>query len=180
MQYSVDELAAKHLKDVVALNRRCDSHEGVLVQALADGLVARCSALEKRAVCLESNVEALQRWPNQNQKMHERVEHAEEALAVLAQNLKEEVRERTVLSNSIVEESAERTKGVSAVWLEVANVQQQVAGSISDLRESLLGDLRVQLDGWKDNLSAAVDKQQVDLSSLRSCEGAHVLGCQRP
>merc|ERR1719387_2825070 len=109
--------------------------------------------------------------------MKEQYRQAQEAVAGVADDLKEEVKERAALSSRLRSEAEERTKVISAVWLEVANIQQQMvearqafqgeAQKQSKSMETRHENMKISLEAWQDKLDAAFHRHKSDVSALR-------------
>jgi hypothetical protein len=175
------------LRDSIRAEHAAASQQRV---AVANDLQA---VIQEKAVAMRSTVDDIgKRFAGMEQTMNSvEFKQFQESLASVIQDLKEEEKERGLLSSRLRSETDQRSKVISAVWLEVANVQQQVGELRGNLRqddkqeaqrvdsiEKQLINLKQtseerhtallsSLEAWQTKLSASFEKHKSDVSELR-------------
>lgn len=161
------EALAEELQRNLAEARRCN-----------DSIDARCSTIEQRVALLEEK----------SREESDSYRRSQDMFSALAEDVKEEVKARTLLGNRLRTEEEQHQKQISTVWSEVANVQQQITEMRESLRleiqsqliqqkqasEDRLSSLIVSLQSWQEKSSQSFEKHSNDVSALREHMTEHL------
>jgi len=197
-------------QEVASLKEKCDPDRDATLRTLIDSVAIQCTEVERKvALHLEdfkasslklqtfedsreeyfSNAEAesfMQQSRLELQQFCDQIKHQlqqhDEAMVVVADNLQDEIKERSVLSDRLHSETDQRLEVTSAVSLEVSQLQQQLSelqGSLQvaeiydqlalqkESTETRYTSLLSSLEDWKEKISTSVEKQKEELSALR-------------